>query len=264
MACQVLPYAVEDYNSLPELNVAKHQFDSARGSDILFTEIGETFLKHHVEKFLGISLLHNHFFLKQHEMLVTVNSVAVPWDNTSGAMELADVNATAWRFTDRGLAPYEFAYAAAVEESLSRHPIQSFLLELAAVLEKWHLTNILGICSLPENSLNKPPTMEFTSGRANITLPFDIAPNDGNVIDAMWQFSADPMDGSPYAGVSCQGQQNWRVFTTLSMLTDWYQVQKAVSDLPFLASVRMPARENHMGRGISTRDCTWGSIVVES
>ena len=177
-------------------------------------------MKHHVENFLGISLLHNHFFLKQHEKLVTVNSVAVPWDTTSGAMELANVNATAWRFTNRGLAPYEFAHAADVEVSLGRHPIQSFLLELAAVLEKWHLTNILGICSLPENSLSKPPTMEFTSGRANITLPFDIAPHDGNVIDAMWQFSADPMDGSPYAGVACQGQRKGKTLTTLSKLND--------------------------------------------
>jgi hypothetical protein len=138
MALHVLPYAVEHYNSLPKLRVAKDQFGSARASEILFTEIGKAFVKHHVENTLGIALLHNHFLLEHHEMLVNVDSVAVPWDTTSGATELAGVNASAWRFTDQGLAPYEFAHAA-VEVSLHRHPMQSFLLELGAILEKRNL-----------------------------------------------------------------------------------------------------------------------------
>ena len=67
MALHVLPYTVEHYNSLPELRVAKKQFESARASDILFTEIGQVFVKHHVENTLGIALLHNHFLLEQHD-----------------------------------------------------------------------------------------------------------------------------------------------------------------------------------------------------
>ena len=141
-------------------------------------------MKHHVENTLGIALLHNHFLLEHYEMLVNVDSVAVLWDTTSGATELAGVNASAWRFTDQGLAPYEFAHAA-VEVSLHRHLMQSFLLELRAILEKRNLANILGICFLGEKFLDRPPTMEFTSGRTNITLPFNIAPHDGNVINAM-------------------------------------------------------------------------------
>ncbi len=122
MACQVLPYAVEYYNSLPELRVVKDRFESAQASKILFMEIGKVFVKHHVEDTLGIALLYNHFLLEQHEMLVNINSVVVPWDVTSGAMELAGVNTSAWRFTDQGLTPYEFAYTA-VEVSLGRYPI---------------------------------------------------------------------------------------------------------------------------------------------
>ena len=63
----------------------------SRASDILFTENGQAFVKHHVENNLGIALLHNHFLLEQHEMLVNMDSVAVPWDTTSGATELAGV-----------------------------------------------------------------------------------------------------------------------------------------------------------------------------
>ena len=33
---------------------------------------------------------------------MNVDSVAVSWDTTSGATELAGVNASAWRFTDQG------------------------------------------------------------------------------------------------------------------------------------------------------------------
>ena len=29
--------------------------------------------------------------------------------------------------------------------------------------------------------------MEFTSGRANITLPFDVDPGDGQSVEAAWQ-----------------------------------------------------------------------------
>ncbi|KAL9104773.1 MAG: hypothetical protein Q9163_000323 [Psora crenata] len=197
MTFHVLPYAVECYNSLPELGVAKDQFESTRASEILFTEIGKAFVKHHVENTLGIVLLHNHFLLEHHEMLVNVDSVVVPWDTTSGATELAG------RFTDRGLAPYEFTHAA-VEVSLHHHLMQPFLLELGAILEKRNLANILGICSLGEKFIDSPATMEFTSGRANITLPFDIAPHDGTVIDAMWRFSSDPLGSSVHAGPTSQ------------------------------------------------------------
>ena len=204
MALQILPYTVEHYNSLPELHVAKDQFESAGASEILFTEIGRAFVKHHVENTLGVILLHNHFFLENHEMLVNFDSVAVPWDTTSGAKELNGVNASAWRFTDQGLAPYEFVHTA-VETPLDRHPMPSFLLELAAIFEKWNLTDILGIYSVGEKSIDRPTTMEFTSGRANITLPFDIAPNDGNVIDAMWQFSSNSMSSFVDTGAEGQG-----------------------------------------------------------
>ena len=180
----VLPYTMEHYNFLPELYIAKEQFESARASGILFAEIGQVFIKHHVKNILGITLLHNHFLLEQHAMLVNMDSVALPWDATNGASELAGVSASAWRFTNQGLAPYEFAYAA-VEVSLHHHSMQSFLLELRAILEKHNLANILGICSLGKRFIDRPIAIKFTSGRANTTLPFDNAPHDGNVIDAI-------------------------------------------------------------------------------
>lgn len=207
MAVSVLPYSVEHYNSLPELQVAKSQFESARAATVLFTDIGKSIVKHHVENMLGVALLHNHFFLESHEMLVNVDSVAVPWDTRSGTKELGAVHASAWRFTEDGIAPYEFTYAAQ-EILLDCPPMQSFFVEFNAILAKWNLAHILGICSLKEKPIDRPATMEFTSGRANITLPFDIAPDDGNIIDAMWQFSSDPLASSPQRGPVCESKRN--------------------------------------------------------
>ncbi|KAL9014416.1 MAG: hypothetical protein Q9173_000937 [Seirophora scorigena] len=191
-----MPYSVEHYKSLPELGVAKDQFDSAEVLDVLFTEIGGVIVKHHVEYIFGIALFHNHFLLEPNEMLVHMSdSAAVPWDTTSGAKELSDVNATAWRFTDQGLAPYEFAHAAVVA-SADRHPMPSFLVESAVMLQKWKLTNLLGLCSLGETSVEDPVTMEFSDGRVNITLS-TFAPNYGSAIDAVWQLGSNLLSPPP-------------------------------------------------------------------
>ena len=190
MAVAVLPYAVEHYNTLPELHAARNEFESKQASKILYTELGKVFVTHHVEYIVGIILLHNHFFLEPYEKLVSVNSAAVPWDNRSSAKESADITATAWRFIDNGIAPYEFTYGAP-KISFDCQRMQAFLLELGAVLRKWSLTDVLSIYYLGENSIDRSCTTEFTSGRANITLPSDISPDDGNVVDAMWQFRAE-------------------------------------------------------------------------
>lgn len=190
MTIPVLPYDFKNYNSLPELSVAKAQFEAARVSEILFAEIGMAFVKHHVESTLGVTLLHNHFLLEPDEMLVNISSTAVPWDMRSNAKELTNVGASAWRFTEKGVAPYEFTHGAS-EVPLDNAAMQLFLEELGALLLSKNLTHILGVCSLGKNSFDKPSTMEFTSGRANITLPFDISSDDDNVIDAMWQFSSN-------------------------------------------------------------------------
>jgi len=199
MAIPILPYSVEHYNSLPELREAKDQFKSLGASEILFTEIGPALVRHHVENILGVVLLHNHFLLSQNEKLVDVGSVAVPC-----AEELPNVSASSWRFTDKGIAPYEFVRSDA-KTSLAQ--MEPFLAEFRTIIIKWKLGNVFGICSLKEGSVGRPVTTEFTSGRANITLPFDIAPNDGNVVDAMWQFSSAPPSSSMQAASMAQDIQ---------------------------------------------------------
>ncbi len=135
MTIAILLYAVEHYNSLLELHVAKDQFEFGRASKILFSKIERAFLKHHVEHILSVILLHNHFLLNLDEMLVNVDSVAIPWNARSGSREFTNVNASAWRFIEKGIASYEFAHAAA-RMPLDDRQMQAFFVELGVILEK--------------------------------------------------------------------------------------------------------------------------------
>lgn len=71
---------------------------------------------------------------------------------------------------------------------------QPFIHELRAFLEQLGLSNKLGICVLTSEDLDSTTRVEFTQGRANITLPFDIDPKDGadRSIEAVWQFDVSP------------------------------------------------------------------------
>lgn len=53
--------------------------------------------------------------------------------------------------------------------TLDSPSMQAFLHEFAAVLKKWNLTNILGLYSIDESSVDGPQTMEITEGRSNTT-----------------------------------------------------------------------------------------------
>ena len=86
MAVPVLPYTMKYYNFLPKLHEAKCQFEFTRASEVLFTKIENAFIKHHVEELLEVALLHNHFLLEPHDMLMNTRS---------GTKALRAVNASA-------------------------------------------------------------------------------------------------------------------------------------------------------------------------
>ena len=101
MATAILPYTVQPYNSLPSIMDAGSNFKPADIA-LLTTTIGQVFVKHEVQKFFGIVLLHNHFSLDENEMLVNIGSVAVPCKTSSLAVQQGDVKGSAWRFTEHG------------------------------------------------------------------------------------------------------------------------------------------------------------------
>lgn len=184
MALDSLPYTAANFNSIPNIMDSAKQFKEANVSGHLMQEIGQAFLKHHVNSSLGVALVHRHFDLAQHEMLVNIGNVAVPWNTHDDVSGLA--NPSSWCFTKDGVMPYEFTYGG-VKVPLDDH-LGEFLSEYHAILEKNHASHILGLCTLDGVPADgDAPTMEFTSGRANITLPFDVNPSEGGATEAMWQ-----------------------------------------------------------------------------
>lgn len=75
---------------------------------------------------------------------------------------------------------------------------QPFISELRALLDRLGLTEKLGICVFTGEDLGSTTRVEFTQGRANITLPFDIAHEDGpdRSIEAVWQLDLSPELGT--------------------------------------------------------------------
>jgi hypothetical protein len=175
MAIPLLPYSVEYYNLLPELCKAKDQFKSLGASEILFNKIGPALIRHYIEGILGVVLLYNHFLLSQNEKFIGFGSIAVPYTG-----ELPNITASSWYFIGESIIPYEF-FCSDIKISLAQ--MQPFLAEFRTIINKWKLANIFGICSLKEESIGGPVTTEFISRYTNITLPFDITPDNGNLIN---------------------------------------------------------------------------------
>ena len=200
MATAVLSYNAQNYNSLPSIANAGTDLKPADIA-LLTSTIGQVFVKHEVQNLFGIILLHNHFSLDADEMLVNIGSMAVPWKTSSLATQLHDVRGSAWRFTEQGVAPYELAYDIASRPDIGS--FQPFLSEMGALLDRLGLTGKLGICAFTREDQAATTQVEFTQGRANITLPFDIAPQDGpdRSIEAVWQFDLPPGSGT---GIPCK------------------------------------------------------------
>ncbi|KUJ11613.1 uncharacterized protein LY89DRAFT_674189 [Mollisia scopiformis] len=151
----VLPYSAHHYNSLPDIMDASLNFKPTDAT-FLTTIIGQLFVKHQVQKHFGIILLHKHFPLDENEKLVNCQAVAVPWKTSSH------------------------------DEQMSA-ALEPFLSELRAVLKRLGLLEKLGICAFTSEDADSDAQMEFTLGRANITLLFDVDPGDDS-IDAVWKF----------------------------------------------------------------------------
>lgn len=126
-------------------------------------------------------------------MLVNDGQVAVPWKTTSLAPELEDVKPSYWLFTKKGAAAYEFSHGSVGGGQGHLVDFPAFTSELRETLEILGLKDKLGVCSLSNRDLNDGTQVEFTQGRANITLSFDMDPHAGDKsIEVVWIFEQLP------------------------------------------------------------------------
>ena len=179
----VLPPSSDHFNSLPEIIQSDHVFKKRCTPEVL-GDICQIFRKYRVQDIFGLALLHQHFEIQQNEKLVTFGNVAIPIRSSPDGLSVA---ASRWAFSGDKLIPYEFTAGA---ENIDMDTHVAFLVEMSQALRSSALADNLGLCSAGSIAgKDSEPTMEFTSGRDNVTLPFDRDPLEGNSVDAAWKIT---------------------------------------------------------------------------
>jgi hypothetical protein len=164
------------------------------------------FQKHAVDHELGLALTHRHFDLQPGEQLVEYENVATPWlvSTLQPALKSRLVPKT-WAYVDGDLYPYEFSFVSAAAPG-STKPYEfkpDFLVEFRNALVKYGLEDTFGLARFPDGGpCDGVPMMEFTAGRANITIPIsdgvggDFHPDATWMFPCIWDQSVDG-DGKP-------------------------------------------------------------------
>ena len=179
----LLPPSSDHFNSLPDIKQSDCTFKK-RCTPKVVSDICQIFREYQVQNIFGLALLHQHFEIQQNEKLITFGNVAVPTISSPESLSLAT---SRWAFSGNKFIPYEFTAGA---ENIDMDNHVAFLNEMSQALHASGLTDNLGLCSAGSIAgKDSEPTMEFTSGRANITLPFDRNPLEGDSVDAAWNIT---------------------------------------------------------------------------
>lgn len=159
-----------------------HNAIQERCSERIFTELCRMFVRHRVHHILGLSLVHQHFDLKQDEKLVIIGNVALPIRSDLFTDRML---ASSWAFKGESLIPYEFTLGGTY---IKMDQYQGFMVEIGTMIRALGLSDYIGLFALDTNASPASSTaVEFTVGSCNITLPLDISPNTGSSVDAAWQ-----------------------------------------------------------------------------
>lgn len=79
-----------------------------------------------------------------------------------------------------------------IERSFHR-PDGKFVQEIGSLLREMNLDQLLGLTRVQEPDIRSPGIMEFTSGRANVTVPDAMwaLDNEHGAVEATWQFGTE-------------------------------------------------------------------------
>lgn len=127
------------------------------------------------------------------------HNVSTPYEtsNILGAIDGHIVPAN-WAYLDGELTSYEYRFTTASEmegENMPDLPC-AFVEELYVLLRNYGLESRYGIALLPEEAhdASKPPRLEFTAGRANVTVPYTSSIEGNLAMKAIYLFSCvDPL-----------------------------------------------------------------------
>lgn len=124
-----------------------------------------------MDRRFGLAMLHRHFDLGRNEKLVEYGGTSTPSQNIPG---MKQPQPSIWGFDkDMQLKPTEFHYSEEEDAPLAEEECR-FAVEFQRELEKFDLTQYLGLSRYPEDDFEGP--CEITQGNANVNLkPIDVS-----------------------------------------------------------------------------------------
>ncbi|KFY47102.1 hypothetical protein V494_00170, partial [Pseudogymnoascus sp. VKM F-4513 (FW-928)] len=206
-ACAVLPYSSNHYNTLPEFFEAKETFKAKEAAKTIDTILASLFLRHNVHEDLGIQMLHTHFAISDEERLVGIGSVAVPIE--IDIIVGSAIKPLVYRLLPTGVAVCEWTQGNdANEVDLSSPHYAAFVAELRTILADAGLTDVLGLF-VRQPGDGDMKGVEFTAGRANITLHKDNPTEGGTSVEASWVFHEEVVEPGDVPTRAMSACQSW-------------------------------------------------------
>ncbi|KAG4073784.1 hypothetical protein HA402_001008 [Bradysia odoriphaga] len=212
--CPPLNSKINLYPDVPFLSNAVEEFNEKKVIDIV-EKFGNLFVKHNMFSDFALCLVHKHFPLSEHEILVDVESedssvtVAVPWnlaeDGKSATPSSSEndlweeyklstntfIVPRTWAMTGKGeLYPFEYGMS---KQNRTREPETAFCMEFFELLKQFGLERIIGIRSIDPESDNISSYETTPLGkRGNVTV-HGTAPDESflnSMVQVSWKFNS--------------------------------------------------------------------------
>jgi hypothetical protein len=203
------------YHDVPFLNNSVEEFNEKKVIDIV-EQFGNLFVKYNMFSDFALCLVHKHFAMSEHEILVDVGSedssitVAVPWvlaeDGKSATpcsiekdlwekyklLQSTFIVPRTWAMSAKGeLYPFEYGMS---QQNGTREPAPAFCIEFFGLLKQFGLERIVGVRSIDPDSDNISSYETTPVGkRGNVTV-HGTAPDERflkDMVQVSWKFNSE-------------------------------------------------------------------------
>lgn len=165
-----IPLPHDRYNNLP------HVDEQPTPPSAFLEVVGEMFLRHNIHEYFGLSLLHKHFKLQPHEIMLHRDQAGSP------EAPVKDLEGRSYYLHQDGFQAYEFQF----RDRITCTPGRGFLVDLRDLLQAYKLETIIGLTRINPDT---PVMLErlYAQSRRHISTPLtDEA--DENMVITQWRF----------------------------------------------------------------------------
>lgn len=190
-------YSPACFDNLRYLEDAQKELESRNLTREDLMPVRELFHKHHVQKQLGLTILHRHFNMASNERLVEYGKVTTPWILRSDEIFGGKIVPRVWALHKGELYPTEFGFNPFGETTYPDIIFSSeFFSEFKDLFSKLSLDDLFGLTVLDNGNPLDMPGVERTIGRVSLNIPFQEGETN-NTVEAVWTFGChESLDNS--------------------------------------------------------------------